>query len=199
MTLRAIALGLVVVAVWPGAAGARALQRLDVRRAVLDADRRLVVLDLRCRASRVACTGVLRAISYDGAPITTGKRVRLARDRTRRVALRLRADGLRRFAESTSEALFTASLTTRKQELVGDAVLKARLTCRSGDTLAASTGVRVFRLEGLGVYVCRRPAGRPRLLTTEDVSLVVWRVDAVKIAEPFVAFTMSVQHEAPLS
>jgi hypothetical protein len=73
--------------------------------------------------------------------------------------------------------------------MTGTFGLTARLSCRTGDTVAASVEVRVFRLAAFGVHACRRPAGRPALLATESVGIAPSRVETVRIAGPFVAFS----------
>src|SRR4051794_3935270 len=178
-------------AVLPAAASARTLERLDVRRAVLDADRGHVVLDLRCRASRAACRGTLRATSFEEQPITAAKRVQLDRRRTRRLALRLRPDGLERLSMSTAppDVLVGARLVTARNTLVGDGLIRARVSCRSGHTVAISPAIRVLRVDGFGVYVCERRARRVTLLAPDSVGLAYSFVVDVRLAGPYVGFT----------
>jgi hypothetical protein len=188
---RALALSLLCAAALPAVSQARTLERLDLRRAVLDVDRREMVVDVRCRASRAACTGILRATTYDGDPVTAGRRVTLERRRTRRVVLRLRRDGLRRFteSESPSEPLVGATLSTARHDLIGDGIAEVRVSCRSGTTVSAAMTIRVFRIEEFGVYACRRPNRVPLLLLAETTTLDVSQVTGVQIAGRFVAIT----------
>jgi hypothetical protein len=186
-----MSVGTLVVALLASMAGsAEALDRLQVRRAVVLVDRGLVVFDVRCRATRERCAGTLRAATIDGDAIAARRRLRLPSTRARRFSLRLRSDGLRRLALAGSEGVGEMTVTDRLgRSLTGGFVLRAQVSCRTGSTLAASVSVRVFRLFAFGVYACFRPAGRPMLLAEEDYSLVQSAVEAVRISGPVVAFS----------
>jgi hypothetical protein len=184
-------LGALIVAVVASMAGvAEGRDRLVVRRALVLPERGLVMFDVRCAATPRRCAGTLRATTIDGVAITTRRRLRLPSAGSRRVALRLRSDGLRTLASAGPEALGEVVVTDRRgRSLSADVIYDARVSCRTGSTLAATASVRVFRLLAFGVYACARPTGRPALMTSEDFSLVLSAVEAVRIAGPFVAFS----------
>jgi hypothetical protein len=189
--MRCRVLAVLVVALMGWAAGAaQARDGLVVRRAVVLPDRRLVVLDVRCRAAIERCVGELRAATADGVAVTARRHARLPFARSRRIALRLLPDGLRRLASGGSPATGRLVLADRAgRSLAGDFDLEARASCQTGSTLAATGRIRVFRLLAFGVYACSRPTGRPMLLAQEDDSLVLSSVQAVQIAGPYVALS----------
>lgn len=170
----------------------RSLERLTVRNAVLDADRGRITLEVRCTARHADCAGLLRATSFDGVPITAGRRVELGTRRWRRVILRLRRGGLQRFAESTNEQLADVDLVGRRRTLIGGVeggyVLRVRLSCRSGETLAADAHTRLFRLRGFGVHACGPGDDVPVPVTQEDFGLTYDTIEIARVAGSVVGF-----------
>jgi hypothetical protein len=188
-----VALVAAVVMSTAGDAQGRRADRLAVERAVLLPDRRLITVDVQCRTTRARCAGTLRAMTDTRLPVTARRRVALAPGRTRRVALRLRGNALRRLAASGPGGVGTLVLTDRRgRTSTGAFELDARPTCRTGTTLAETISVRVFRLRGFGVYACSGPTRGPALMAEEDESLQMIAVETVRIAWPFVAFTQEI-------
>lgn len=156
---RALALTLTTLATLLAAESTVAASGFEARRTVIDVDRRLVVLDVRCSAR--PCAGLLRARSLNrSAPFTAGRRVRLPPGRSRRVALRLLPDGLHRFAQGGEMGTATLRVSSRLTRSA-DIYPRPRLTCRSGTTLAATALVRVLRIPGFGAYACVPAGGEP--------------------------------------
>ena len=166
-----------------------AAQPLEVRRSVIDVDRRVVVLDVRCTGRR--CAGLLQARAIiKSAPISAGRRVRLRSGRTRRVTLRLLPDGLHRFSHGGGE-VGTATLRVSARVIhTADIYPHVRASCRSGDTLAATGLVRVFRVVGFGAYACELPGGKPFSLRA-DPRASPWGalggLGNLRVAGPYVA------------
>jgi hypothetical protein len=171
------------------AAPARA-DSLRVLRATVYPDQARVVLTIRCRAPHARCSGTLRTEAIDGQPLTAATRVRLAPGHAQRLAVPLRADGLRGMAESGPEPIGIATLSAGGRRIAGDFTLRASPTCRTGAALAASAQVRVFRVLGFGVYACLRPVGRPALVAAEDDSISPVAVEAVVAAGQYVAVSV---------
>ncbi|WCB94204.1 hypothetical protein DSM104299_02934 [Baekduia alba] len=171
-------------------APAAARDTLQVRSSALHPDRVLITLTLRCNAPRARCAGRLRAQSLDGVTVARTRPVRLPSRQPRRIAMRLAEDALHDLSEAGEETEVDLSLTPAggRKRLIGFAALSLRVSCRSGTTIGSSPAVRLFRVEGFGVYACTDPHRRPDLVATEADALTGVSADSIAIAAPFVAF-----------